>query len=185
MARKLFKRWMPDPTKFKQNKAFSFLGDLLHDPNLFHLNRHSVSVAFFFGLAIAFLPVPGQMAIGAACCWFARCNLPITFALIWISNPLTLGPIFFSTYKLGTWILNSPVNKFHIELSWQWLTTELANIWAPLLVGSLLTGVVSGILGYLLIQAFWRWQVVRHWNLRRKRRAEAQGARGKSENCAK
>lgn len=172
MARKIFKRWMPDPARIKENKAFSFLGEVLHDPNLFHLNRHSVSLAFFFGLFCAFLPTPGQMALGAFFCWYARCNLPITIALIWISNPLTIGPIFFFTYKIGTWLLGTPVVSFEIELSWQWLSTELASIWAPLLVGSLLTGLMSGALGYAGIQLYWRWHVTRHWRNRSLKRAQ-------------
>ncbi len=174
MARKLIKRWMPDPAKLKQYKALSFLGEVLHDPNLFHLNRHSVSVAFLFGLFCAFFPFPGQMVLGAILAWYFRCNLPITIALIWITNPFTIGPIFFSTYKLGTWILGSPMVSFEIELTWEWVSTELSNIWAPLLVGSLLTGVTSGILGYFAMQGFWRWTVARNWNIRKKKRAAAQ-----------
>ena len=95
MARKFLKRFFPTPAAIKSNPALHFLGDLLHDPNLFHLNRHSVSVAFFVGIFVAFaLPIPGQMAIAAVAALYFRCNLPISVALVWITNPLTI-PFFF------------------------------------------------------------------------------------------
>jgi uncharacterized protein (DUF2062 family) len=170
MPRKLFKRWMPDATKLKQSKALSFLGHILHDPNLFHLNRHSASAAVFIGLFCAFLPIPGQMLVGALACVVLRANLPIAIALIWISNPFTIGPIFYATYSLGAWLLNAPTTDMQIQLSWSWLSTKLGLIWAPLIVGSLLTGLLAATGGYLAMQSFWRWHVVRNWQKRRVKR---------------
>ena len=69
MARKLFRRYLPSAAKVKDNPSLHFLVDLLHDPNLFHLNRHSVSVAFFVGIFIAFIPIPGQMPVAALPAW--------------------------------------------------------------------------------------------------------------------
>ncbi len=176
MAKKFLKRWMPDPAKVKQIPGFSFLGDILHDPNLFHLNRHSVSVAFFAGLFCMLLPFPGQLIVGAILAVVARCNLPITIGLIWISNPLTFGPIFFTTYLIGTWILNTPVHEFTFEMSWDWLVNEVGKIWAPLFVGSVLSGLVLGAFGYLAMQVLWRWNVIRSWEKRKKDREERNNA---------
>ena len=82
MARNLLKRFIPSSTSIKNNPALHFLGDLLHDPNLFHLNRHSVSVALFWGLFIACLPIPGQMPLAALAALYFRCNLPIISRII-------------------------------------------------------------------------------------------------------
>ncbi|BFM07456.1 DUF2062 domain-containing protein [Halioxenophilus aromaticivorans] len=172
MPRKLLKRWIPSPDQLQQKQSNSVWGKLWQDPNLFHLNRHSVSVAFFLGLFIAFIPAPGQMALGAFCAWFFRCNLPITLALIWVSNPLTMAPIFFFTYKLGTWILDTPVRTVESGFNWQWITTEISLIWQPLLVGSLLTGLFCGCLGYTTIKVFWRWYVIRNWHRRQRARSQ-------------
>ena len=35
-----------------------------------------------------------------------RANLPLIVALQWISNPLTMGPIYFADYKIGLSVLN-------------------------------------------------------------------------------
>lgn len=170
MARKLLKRWSPDPSRIKQLPALGFLGKLIHDPNLFHLNRHSVSVAVAVGLFVAFVPTVGQMALAALLALWLRCNLPISVALCWVSNPVTIPPLFYATYELGCWILQVPKMNFAIELSWDWLNNELLAIWKPLLVGSLLTGIFLAAFGYLAMQAFWYWHVMHHWELRRKRR---------------
>ena len=167
MPRKIFKRWSPDPHKIRSTPALKFLGVLLHDPNLFHLNRHSVSVAFFVGLFIAFLPIPGQIPLAAIGAFLFRCNLPIAVALVWISNPLTFPFIFYGTYKLGAWMLQKPYSKFSFELSWTWLKNDFLLIWEPMLLGCLMAGLFFGCVGYLAIQWIWRWHVVTRWRERR------------------
>lgn len=172
MARKIFKRWLPTPAEFKKNPALGFMSHLLHDPNLFHLNRHSVSGAVGLGLFVAFLPIFGQMPLAALLALFFRVNLPISVALVWVSNPITIPPIFFAAYELGRFILGTPPIEFSIELSWHWVSTELAQLWQPLLVGSLLAAIFFGFLGYVSMQLFWRWQVIRNWEKRKQKRSK-------------
>ena len=167
MPRKLFKRWTPDPHKIRKIPALKFLGTLLHDPNLFHLNRHSVSVAFFVGLFIAFLPIPGQVPLAAFFALVFRCNLPIAVALVWISNPLTFPIIFFAAYKFGGRILQLPERDFSFELSWEWVQGEFLVIWQPLILGCFLASMFFSCLGYLVMQWTWRWHVVKKWERRR------------------
>lgn len=170
MPRKLFKRWSPDAERVRAAPGMRYFGKLLHDPNLFHLNRHSVSVAFAVGLFLCFLPMPGQVIMGALGALWLRCNLPITIALVWISNPLTFPLVFYGAYELGAWMLDKPPAPFTFELSWQWLFTGFPAIWQPLVLGCLTLSVVSSALGYGLIQLFWRWHVLDRWQRRRQQR---------------
>lgn len=170
MARKLLRRFIPSAHAIKTLPALRCLGGLLHDPNLFHLNRHSVSVAFFVGIFVAFIPLPGQMLIAAGLALVLRCNLPISVALVWISNPLTMPAMFFATYQLGRWLLEVPPVGVSLELSWHWLQHEFSLIWKPLLAGSLLAGLVFGLIGYIVMRLFWRWTVVQSWRQRKRRR---------------
>ncbi len=177
MARKIFKRWLPDPATFKKHPALNFMSHLLQDPNLFHLNRHSVSGAFFIGLFVAFLPTPGQMPIAALLGFACRVNVPLSVALVWFSNPVTMPPLFYAAYELGGWVLSTPPTAISLQFSWEWFLEEFPNFWQPLLVGCLLLGVVCGGIGYITMQLFWRWQVVRNWEKRKQRNQRTADAR--------
>lgn len=170
MPKKFFKRWMPTRQKLLEMPRFKVFGKLLEDPNLLHLNRHSVSLAFLVGLFSAFLPLPGQTFIVALLCFWARANLPIGVALIWVTNPITIPPIFFGTYKLGTWILGTEPLAFKIELTLDWFLNTGAHYLIPLLLGSILCGLVAGVTGYYLMQYLWRRQVVINWEKRKQAR---------------
>jgi uncharacterized protein (DUF2062 family) len=168
MPRKLFRRFLPDPHKVRQYRVLQWLGPAINDPNLFHINRNSVSQSFFIGLFCAFLPLPGQTLIAALLALGLRTNLPLAVALIWISNPLTIPPMFYLTYLLGTRILGSQeAPDLTVELSWEWITAQGAAIWTPLLTGSLVAGIVSGLVAYLLILYLWRWKVIKNWEYRK------------------
>ena len=157
--------------------------NLLLEPELWHFHRRSVSGAVFIGLFCAVLPLPAQMLIAALLAVLARCNLPLAIGLVWLSNPLTFGPIFFFTYKLGAWLLDLDVAKTEWELSWQWLWQRLAAIWQPLLLGSLLCGWVSGITGAVLTRVIWRLVVVRRWRRRYRKALEGSPPNGGVERC--
>ena len=174
MPKKFIKRFMPDHTVIRNHKTLNrVFGTLLHEPNLLHLNRRSVSGAFFVGLFLAFVPLPIQMLLAAGFAILLRINMPITIGLVWITNPLTMGPIFYFCYKVGTWILSSrPLQNIHFELSWAWLQTELIAIWQPFLLGCFVTGLSAGFLGFTTIRILWRLHLVRHIKARRLRRKE-------------
>lgn len=197
MARNSLKRFFPSPEKIKNHPALRAFEHMLHDPNLFHLNRHSVSVAFFWGLLIAILPVPGQMPLAALAALVFRCNLPIAVALAWVSNPITTPFILVLSYNLGAFILQyDPLGiepNLSIEYlthsasylwtelwdgnfisSWHWLTNSVGHMWKPLAVGLLVFALLSGALGYFAMQIWWRWHVVHAWQKRKQKRLAQQ-----------
>ncbi len=163
---------MPDVHKIRAHKHLRFFGRLLHDPNLWHLNRRSAAGAFAIGLFMAFVPMPFQMIPAAALAIVFRVNLPISVTLVWITNPVTMPPLFYFCYKVGAWILNRPVKDFAFELTWQWLTTELSLFWQSFLFGCLIVASASSLAGYLGIRALWRWHVIRQWERRRHTRVK-------------
>jgi len=161
---------MPDPEKIKEHRHLRFLGKLLHDPNLWHLNRRSVSKAFFVGLFCAFVPVPFQMLLGAIGAVILRCNMPISVGLVWVTNPVTMLPIFSGAYVLGAFILGVPQSEFEPEFSWDWFATGLSDGLQPFLLGCFICGVVFGVVGYMGMQLFWRWHIVTAWKERSSKR---------------
>jgi len=163
------KKYLPNRDDLRKQKALQFFGEVIFQNDLWHFNRHSVSVAFFVGFFCCFLPIPFQMIPGIFLCLWLKANVPISIALIWISNPFTMPPMFYATYKIGTWILNEPNRVSTIELSFEWLYQQFALVWQPLLLGSLITGITIGAFAFITARLYWRWRVSRNWRERRRR----------------
>jgi uncharacterized protein (DUF2062 family) len=167
MPKRMLRNFFPNPEKVLCNPHLKILHPIMSKPFLWHLNRHSVSRAFAVGMFCAFLPIPFQVVIAALIAFYVNANLPISISLVWITNPLTMGPIFYSTYLLGSYILNIPTREIDVTLSLTWFFSELMLIWKPLLIGSLLTATIASLLSYIIISVFWRVQILKHWRTRK------------------
>jgi uncharacterized protein (DUF2062 family) len=178
MPRQFLKRYSPSPKTIRENKALSFLGEDIHRPNLWHMNRTSVSKAFAIGLFCAWLPIPLQTVIAALLAIYYRAHLPLSVVLVFITNPLTIPPMFYFAYKLGSVMLGMQLESVAMDLSWTWLTSTLGQIWQPLLFGCLLLGILSSAIGYFAINTLWRKNIRARWKLRRQKR-EAKYAKSK------
>lgn len=145
------------------------LGPRLQDPGLWHINRRSVSGAVGIGLFCAFVPIPFQMVLAAILAILFRVNILITVPMVWISNPVTMPPLFYFCFLVGTWILNSPPSPFNFDLSFQWLASEMLYIWQPFLLGCLIVGSVCGLLGFFTVRVLWRYAIWQHIKRRKLR----------------
>lgn len=163
MPRKFLRRYLPHSAQVRNHWLLSWLGDRLHHPRLWHLNRRSVAGAAGVGLFVAFIPLPFQMVFAALGALWLRVNLPLAVALIFITNPITMGPVYYACYKIGACLLGDAAieigNSF--QPSVEWLFLEIATIWWPLLVGSLVIGGISGLIGYWAVQLLW-YGYIRH-----------------------
>jgi len=147
MPRKLIKRYLPDPHSIKENRFLKIFGKVLHDPQLWHLTRASVSRAFAIGLFCAFIPIPFQMFIAVGSAILFRANIAISFALVWITNPLTI-PLFFGfAYFVGLWFFGQPTDNT-----------------------CLICSTVSALIGYFSVRLFWRFHIVSAWKERKIKR---------------
>ncbi|KPJ96016.1 MAG: hypothetical protein AMJ53_01550 [Gammaproteobacteria bacterium SG8_11] len=177
MPKKFIKRFIPHHDTIHSHKALRFLGPLIQDPFLLHLNRRSVSGAVGVGLFLAFVPVPFQMILAAISAVIIRINLPITMAMVWITNPITIPPMFYFAYKVGVWLLGTPKQEFDFELSWEWLTDSLGTIWEPFLLGCFFVGSAAGLLGSITIRYLWRLKVQQSWNERKQKRSDKKSSK--------
>ena len=169
MSKSFFKKYSPDPKQIKQNRLLSVLGEGIYCSHLWHLNRHVIARAFAVGLFFTWVPFPFQTLMAATLAVLLRANLPISVGLVFITNPITIPPLFYGAYWIGSKILNQPLVSFHLELTGAWATSTLETIWQPLVLGSFLLAVVSSIIGYFLIHLLWRCYVVKQWRKRRYR----------------
>lgn len=166
MPKKTLNRWMPDAQKLRNNPMLHKLGDSFHHAAIWHMNRRSASRAVMIGLFCAFLPIPMQMLPAVILCIAARANLPLAIGCVWLTNPLTIGPVFYATYKIGAILLDMPVHANTFHLSMDWFIDRFSFIWKPLLLGSLLCGTGIAAIGYTLVDLLWRRHTLRRWRNR-------------------
>ncbi len=168
MPKRLIKKYTPDPQTIKEHKHLQIFGSLLHDPKLWHFNRKNISGAFAVGLFCAFVPIPFQMVLAALCAIVFRVNLPVSVALVWVSNPITMPPLFYAAYKFGAWILGQTPEDFDFVLSWSWLFHQLELIWQPFLLGCFLFGIISAGVSFCVIRLLWARHIRKQWRQRRR-----------------
>jgi len=170
MPKKFINKFLPDHKTIREQKFLKLFGSMFQDPNLWHLNRHSASGAFGIGLFFAFWPVPFQMWLSAFAAIPLRVNLPLSIATVWLTNPLTMPPIFYGAYKVGAWVLGTDVGEFEFQLSWEWLMGSVNTIGPVFLLGCMICSVVFGSLGYATMNFLWRRSVIKSWQARRAKR---------------
>jgi uncharacterized protein len=151
------KNLLPSKEKITNIKSMRIFGNLLHNPDLWHLTRHSVSVAFSIGLFFVWIPIPFHTLLAAGVAILFRANLPISIALVWVNNPITITPLFFFAYKVGAWALSIPpmhYSKMHISI--ESLLTTVENIWEPFFLGCLICATISSLLSYAIVRIVWQ-----------------------------
>lgn len=168
--KQFFQRYLPDPQYLRTHKNLRFLGELLHDPRLWHFSRRHTVRGLAAGMFFAFVPVPWQMLLAATAAALLRFNLPVAVAMVWITNPLTMPVIFYLTYRFGAWLLHQPPQDWNFEPTLQWLLHQAGTIGPPLLLGSLVVGVIAAILTFCIAHLLWRCYII---NKFRRRRAAA------------
>lgn len=164
---------MPHPSRITNNSLIKKLGPRLQDPGIWHINRRSVSGAIALGLFCAFIPVPFQMFLAAVGAILFRVNILIAVPTVWVSNPVTIPPLFYFCYQVGLWILGTAGRKFNFELTFDWLANELSLIWQPFLLGCLVVGSASALLGFFSIRILWRYKIHQHVQSRKLRKPRA------------
>ncbi|MEY3807974.1 MAG: hypothetical protein RI893_950 [Pseudomonadota bacterium] len=173
LIQKLIHKFIPDPDVIKGHKNLQFLGEKLHEPNLWHLNRRSIALAFAVGLFCAWIPSPMQMAFAASGAIYFRANIPISVALVWITNPITMPPLFYFAYEVGLWFMNQPASTEESQFSLSAVFSGLADVWQPFLAGCFIMGIISSAIGYFGIHYYWQYHINKKWAERKDRRLKA------------
>lgn len=167
--RKFIKKYLPENEKIAQNKSLRYLTKFFKDNRLWGLNRHSFASAVSIGLFVGMLPMPFQMLVAAVLAIIFHSNLPVSVGLVWVTNPLTMPVIFYANYKIGSWIMGIEYKKASAEKFFHWLKINISEIMPPLILGSIITGIVLAIVGNVLVRLLWRWSVSVRWQKRRER----------------
>jgi uncharacterized protein (DUF2062 family) len=137
-------------------------------------HRTSVTRAFALGLFIAFIPPAPPLPIHITLCALAGLtlglNLPVLFATVFLSNPVTWLPQVVGCVWVGAKLMGLDFVPFVQQIAHQHMGVVLQKLWSPLLLGSLVLGCLAALSGYVIAQALWRARVVYLLNRRRRAR---------------
>ncbi|MDQ1243837.1 MAG: uncharacterized protein QG565_177 [Campylobacterota bacterium] len=128
-------------------------------------NRRMVSKGVFIGLFIAFIPMPMQMLAVVAIIPFAKFNVPIALSMCWLSNPLTMPPMYYMEYLTGSFILG--IETTPVEMTLEWFSENIGNIFIPLYVGTAFYSIFGSSTAYYLVNHLWRSSVKKDNDLRK------------------
>jgi len=124
-----------------------------------------MQAALFWGIWISMLPIVGiQMIVVFFVSLLVRANLPLIVALQWISNPLTIGPIYFANYKIGMILINLmglkyPKNNL-LSRNYDWSEfsmkelLRLLDTFPPMFLGGSVLGIFMGVFAVFLYKIF-------------------------------
>lgn len=171
MPRRFFKKFAFKRHEIAERWFMTPFRHLLHDHRLWGIRRKTVVPAFSLGLAIAFVPFPGHLVYAALLALFLRINVPVAAVATFLTNPLTMGPLFFGAYLLGSALLGIEPQPFAFEMSFDWVRTVFTTIWLPLSLGCILLGSAAAVIGYVALDAAWRYHLFDYKSRKRKGRA--------------
>lgn len=183
-ASRIAKRLLPSPETLEQTPGLRWLGHYLRErPWLWVAHRRRVALGACVGLAVGVIPLPTQMLLAAVVAIACRANVAAAIAATWLTNPLTLVPIWGLAIFLGRQVLgvHGPISApQELALDWaepaSWwpaVSGWLSQLGAPLLVGLPCAGLVLGAALYLVVFIGW-WAVIR---LERRRRLRERARR--------
>ena len=181
MLRDLIRKYLPDPDAVRSTRLVKAFGGLLKHPNLWHLNRRSVSRAVGIGLFAGLVPGPLQMLAGLLLGIPLRANLPVTLLMTLYTNPFTIVPLYLLAFEYGRFLIGHSGGEVQIEpfhMDWSNLAASLRAMfeWClalgkPLAVGLVALGLTLAVAGTLAVRLAWRLHVVLAWKKRQRRDA--------------
>jgi uncharacterized protein (DUF2062 family) len=146
---------------------------MLMDRGCWTFHRYSVTRAFALALFIAFIPPTPLLPVHLLTCTvlglYFRLNLPVMFTTVFASNPLTWFPQIAGSLWVGAKLMGLDLMPRLYAVKHQSFWADISGLWAPLLLGALVLGVIAAAAGFLLAQAAWRARVILHLRRRRAR----------------
>ena len=157
-----------------------------HQLQLRHFVYHSLlhaddpprplALGMAIGMFVAFTPTFGvQMVLAGFLCWLLRANKAVGIAVVWISNPGTMLPIYWYCYRIGCAVLAldpigspwwtelaTPPDGWWPAVKFYW--SRFIEIAGPLWLGSLVVGAVCAYVTYYVVL-----HMIRYYRSRRSR----------------
>ena len=149
MMRKFFRK-----KASRKGKIDTFLDKYNLPRAYFNINRKMITRGVAIGLFWGFVPMPMQMLAVVATTAFLRFNVAIAIAMVWLSNPFTMPPMYYMEYLTGNFILGRE-DIDNIEMTMEWFSANIGDIFVPLYVGTAFYSIVVSIIVYFVLNWLW------------------------------
>jgi uncharacterized protein (DUF2062 family) len=147
----------------------------LSQPNLWHLNHRSVPRGVALGLGVGIVIPFMHIVIAALLAIPVRANVALAAAFTLVVNPLTIPPMYYVAYRVGSWELNHDALGPDPAAAQQ-ASSDLARMlfWlhhasGPIALGIATMAVCAAAIGYVASALGWHLWVRYKWRRRHKR----------------
>ena len=145
----------------------------LANPSLWRMTRRSVPRGVALGLFVAVIIPVMHTAIAALLAIPTRANIAFAALFTLMVNPLTIPPMYYAAYRIGSWELHydstlldpSAAERMSGELSRMLFWIHQAS--GPIALGILTIAVAVAIFGYFGSSLVWRMWTGSRWRQRR------------------
>jgi uncharacterized protein (DUF2062 family) len=153
-----------------------FASHLTHS-SLWRMTRRSVPRGVAVGLFVAVIIPVMHTVIAALFAIPARANVAVAAVCTLVVNPLTIPPLYYAAYRIGSWELHHDSSLVDPAAA-ERFSSELSRLlfWIHQASGSIALGVLTialglAVLGYLGAALTWRFWSHSRWEQRRRKRA--------------
>ena len=140
---------------------------------LWRLHRRSVPRAVALGLGIGIIIPFMHTVIAALLAIPLRANIAVAAAFTLVINPLTIPPMYYAAYRIGSWELHhdatlvNPATAEHVSGELARFLFWIHEASGPIAVGVLTIAVIAATLGYAVSALLWRGWLGSKWRKRR------------------
>src|SRR6476646_1184216 len=171
-------RHIPTRETIHEHRLLRPFAPHLTNAALWRMNRRSVPRGVAIGLGVAVIIPFMHTFIAALLAIPTRANVAVAAVFTLVVNPLTIPPLYYAAYRIGSWELHhdatlvnpAAAERFSSELSRLLFWVHQAS--GPIALGVLTIAVVAAAIGYLTSGIAWRaWLGSRSRQRRQARRA--------------
>ena len=183
---------MPEPNRFHwvtrhiptretvhEHRILRPFAPYLANSSLWRMTRRSVPRGVALGLFVAVIIPFMHTVIAALLAIPTRANVAVAAIFTLAVNPLTIPPIYYAAYRIGSWELNydstlvdpAAAQRFSSELGRMLFWLHHAS--GPIAIGILTIALGAALIGYVGAALVWRLWARSRWRQRRQARLSA------------
>ena len=167
------RRHIPTRETVHHNRLLRPFARHLSDPALWRLTNRSVPRAVALGLGVGVIIPFMHVFVAALLAIPFRANVAIAAACTLVVNPLTIPPMYYAAYRIGSWELRHDGAVMNPGAAEQ-VSGELSRVlfWihhasGPIALGVVTIAIGAAVLGYGFAAVLWRFWLASKWRARR------------------